>query len=252
VASGSAELSARIAKQTGTAQQLKGWLSRYFYLCMALVMTGLVVWGFSRTVNGSLYNGNPPRPLLLWIHAAVFSMWLIFFIAQSALVRARKLSVHRLLGWFGAGLAALMVLLGLAIAVVMARFDAAVLHQRDTDAFLAIPFGDIIMFGSCMAMAIYWRKKPEYHRRLVFTATCLLMDAPLDRFDFIFYHNLAFPVLDCLILLGVTRDWLVDRRVHKVYLYVVPALIIAQSLAMYAWRANPQSWQIITRSMVGW
>jgi hypothetical protein len=252
VASGSAELSARIAKQASTAQQLKTWLSRYFYLCMSLVMTGLVLWGFSRTVNGSLFHGNPPRPLLLWIHAAVFSTWMLFFIAQSALVRARKLSVHRLLGWFGAGLAALMVLLGLRIAMVMARFDAVVLHQSGTDAFLAIPFGDIIMFGVCIAIGVYWRRKPDYHRRLVFIATCLLMDAPLDRFDFIFDHNLGFPVLDCLILLGMTRDWLVDGRVHKLYLYVLATLIIAQSLAMYAWLANPRSWQVITHSILGW
>jgi hypothetical protein len=252
VASGSAGLAHRIEKQASTTQQFKTCLSRYFYFCMSLVMTALVLWGFSRTLSGSLFHGNPPRPLLLWIHAAAFSTWMLFFIAQSALVLARKVSIHRLLGWFGAGLAVAMVLLGLEIAVVMARFDAVVLHQSGTDAFLAIPFGDIIMFGSCMAMAIYWRRKPEYHRRLVFIATCLLMDAPLDRFDFMFDHNLSFPVLDCLILLGMTRDWLVDGRVHKVYLYALPALIIAQSLAMYAWRANPRSWQMITRSILRW
>ena len=218
---------------------------------MSLVMTGLVLWGFSRTVNASLVHANPPRPLLLWIHAAAFSTWMLFFIAQSALVRAQKVSVHRSLGWFGAGLASVMVFLGFAIAVVMARFDAVVLHQSGTDAFLAIPFGDIIMFGSCMAMAVYWRKKPEYHRRLVFIATCQLMDAPLDRFDFMFDHNLSFPTLDCLILLGMTRDWIVDGRVHKVYLYALPALIVVQSLAIYAWRVNPRWWQVITHSLLG-
>ena len=252
MASGGAELAARIEKQAGATRQFKTCLNRYFYFFMSLAMTALVLWGFSRTVNGSLFHGNPPRPLLLWIHAAAFSTWMLFFIAQSALVLTGKVSIHRLLGWFGAGLAALMLVLGLEIAVVMARFDALVLHQSGTDAFLAIPFGDIIMFGSCMALAIYWRRKPDYHRRLVFMATCLLMDAPLDRFDLMFDHNLGFATLDCLILLGMTRDWLVDGRVHKVYRYALPALIIAQSLAMYAWRANPQSWQVITRSILGW
>jgi hypothetical protein len=144
-----------------------------------------------------------------------------------------------------------MIVLGSMIAVVMARFDAVALHQSGTDAFLAIPFADIILFGSCMAMAIYWRKRPEFHRRLVFVATCLLMDAPLDRFDLVFDNNLGFAILDCLILLGMMRDWLVDGRVHKVYLHVLPALIIAQSLAMYAWLGNPQLWQVITHSILG-
>jgi len=39
-------------------------------------------------------------------------------------------------------------------------------------------------------------------------------------------HNLFYAALDCLILLGVVRDWVVDKRVHKVYLYALPSLIV--------------------------
>ena len=227
-------------------------MGRYFYLSMSLVLAALVIWGFSRTVNAALFHANPARPLLLWVHGAVFSTWLVFFITQSTLVRARKVSVHRLLGWFGAGLAAVMVVLGFTIAVVMARFDTAVLHQKGADAFLSIPFGDMIIFGSCIAMAIYWRKRSEYHRRLIFIASCQLMDAAIGRFDFMFNHNLFFPALDCLIVLGMVRDWVVDKRVHKVYLYALPSLIVVQSLAIYAWRMNPKWWQGITQAILGW
>ena len=227
-------------------------MGRYFYLCMSLVLAALVILGFSRTANANLFHANPPRPLLLWIHGAAFSTWMIFFIAQSALVRTRKVSVHRLLGWFGAGLAAVMVVLGFTIAVVMTRFDTVVLQQKGVDAFLSVPFVDMIIFGSCIAMAIYWRKKPEYHRRLVFIASCQLMDAAIGRFDFMFNHNLFYPALDCLIVLGIVRDWVVDKRVHKVYLYALPSLIVVQTLAIYAWRINPKWWQGITQAIMGW
>jgi len=128
VAIANAGLSARLDKEASTTKPLKAFLSRYFYLSMSLVLATLVVAGFSRTVNANLLHASPPRPLLLWIHGAAFSTWLVFFIAQSALVRARRVSVHRLLGWFGAGLATLMVVLGFTIAVVMARFDTVALH----------------------------------------------------------------------------------------------------------------------------
>ena len=121
---------APLEKEASTTKQLKTFLSQYFYLCMSLVLAVLVVWGFSRTVDTNLLHANPPRPRLLWMHAAAFSTWVIFFIAQSALVRVRMVSVHRFLGWFGAGLATLMVGLGLVIAVVMARFDGVVLINR--------------------------------------------------------------------------------------------------------------------------
>jgi hypothetical protein len=244
-------LAASIAKPTNAASAFKTFLGRYFYFGMSLVLATLVILGFSRTVNVNLFHGNPPRPLLLWIHGAAFATWIVFLIAQSALVRTRRLSVHRLLGWFGACLATFMVVLGFTIAVVMTRFDALVLHQKDVAPFLSIPFVDMILFGSCMALAIYWRKKPEYHRRLVFIASCELMDAAIGRFDFMFNHNLFYPALDGLILLGIARDWIIDRRVHKVYLYALPAFFVLQSLAIYTWRVNPPWWAAITRAILG-
>jgi len=142
--------------------------------------------------------------------------------------------------------------LGIAVAVVMTRFDTVVLKQKGVDAFLSVPFTDMIVFGSCIAMAIYWRKKPEYHRRLIFIASCHLMDAAVGRFDFIFNHSLFHPILDCLIVLGMARDWVVDKRVHKVYLYALPSLIVVQSFAIYAWRINPKWWQAITQAIMSW
>src|SRR5271157_3117088 len=161
--------------------QIKGFLSRYFYFCMSLLIAALVVGGFSRTVGAGLFHAAVPRPLLLWIHGAAFASWVVFFIAQSTLVRIHKVSWHRFFGWFGAGLATVMVPLGIATAIIMTRFDTVQLHQSGVEAFMAIPFYDMIAFGVIIALAIYWRKRPEFHRRLVFVATCGLMDAAIDR-----------------------------------------------------------------------
>jgi len=250
VSTANAAVASRIDKQVSTTNLLKIFLSRYFYLTMSFVLAGLVVWGFSRTVDDHLFHANPPRPLLLWVHGTAFATWIIFFILQSALVRVRKVSVHRFLGWFGAVLAPAMVVLGFTVAIVMTRFDTAVLHQTGIESFLSIPFADMVIFGACMALAIYWRKKPEYHRRLIFIASCQLMDAAIGRFDFFFNHNLFYPALDFLIALGMIRDWVVDGRIHKVYLYAIAPLIVVQSLAVYAWRLNPAWWQGITHAIL--
>jgi hypothetical protein len=230
-----------------------GILCRYFYFAMSLLVAALVVAGFKRTVNGNLFHPAVPRPFILWIHASAFAGWVIFFIGQSTLVRVHKVSWHRSIGWFGAGLATVMVPLGVATAIIMARFDTVQLHQNQSDAyaFLSVPFYDMIAFGVLIALAVYWRTKPELHRRLIFIATCGLMDAAFGRFDYIFNNNLFFACLDLLIVLGVGRDLLVDRRVHKVYAYALPVLIVGQSLAVYMWRSNPSWWQGITRAIMG-
>jgi hypothetical protein len=111
-----------------------GLLDRYFYFAMSLFVAAIVVWGFSHSVNANLFQAAVPRPLLLWIHAAVFSGWVVFFIFQSTLVRIHRVRWHRTVGWFGAALGTIMVFLGTTTAIVMGRFDAVRLHVPDADA----------------------------------------------------------------------------------------------------------------------
>ena len=66
-----------------------------------------------------------------------------------------------------------------------------------------------------------------------------------------FDHNLFYLALNCLIGLGMARDWVVDGRVHKIYLYALPAMIVVQSFAIYTWRVNPTWWAAITQAILG-
>jgi hypothetical protein len=227
-----------------------GVVEKYFYFAMSLLIAAIVVIGFSRTVNQNLFHPAIPRPFLLWIHGAAFSGWVGFYIFQSALVRSHNVKLHRQLGWIGVGLGALMVPLGFTIAIVMGRFDAARLHQSDA-AFLSIPFYDMIAFGVLLTLAISWRRQPELHRRLLFLATCCLLGAPFGRSDFIFYHYLFYPCLDGVMLLGVVRDLAINRRVHAVYRYAMPLLIVGQAIAVYLWQRSPDWWLTTTHAILG-
>ena len=251
MAVGNAGLAARLQKETVSITPLKSFLSRYFYFSMSLAMTGVIMWGFSRTVDQNLLHAKPARPLLLWMHGAAFSTWMVFFIAQSGLVRIRKVSIHRAIGWFGAVLAPLMVGLGLTVMVIMTRFDVTVLHQNGVQSFIGIGFWDMAMFGTCVALAILWRTKPDYHRRLIVVATCGLLDAGIGRFDFWFNHSIFYIGVDLFIVAGMLRDLVVDGRIHKVYLYALPVMIVGQGFVVYLWRVNPAWWQATTHAILG-
>jgi hypothetical protein len=225
-------------------------LDRYFYLAMSLVVAGIVVWGFSHSVDANLFHAAVPRPLLLWVHGIAFSAWVVFYILQSALVRTRNVRIHRTLGWFGAALGASMVVLGVAIALIMGHFDSYVLHLPQMEPFLIIPFYDMLAFGTLLTLAIFWRRRPELHRRLLFIATCGLLDAAFGRIDYIFFHNIYFVFVDAVIALGLVRDILVNRTVHPVYRYTLPPLVLAQTAATLIWANPPQIWLRITHSLL--
>jgi hypothetical protein len=90
--------------QTPSAsRKMAAVLNRWFYFGMTLLATVIAAYGFGRQIEPRLLEG-PARPVVLWVHAILFSFWMAFVIAQSALVRVRNVKIHRTLGWGGAGL----------------------------------------------------------------------------------------------------------------------------------------------------
>jgi hypothetical protein len=221
------------------------FLDRYFYFSMSLLIAVVVVFGFGQTIDHNLLHASPIPPFILTIHAIVFPGWVLFFIFQSALVRSRNVKLHRTLGWFGVALAVAIVVVGFLTARGMDRF---LLTQPDDPfpmkPFMIIQLTDLICFAVPFALAIYWRRRPEFHRRAVLIASCALTNAAFSRFPHMpLVWSPAGVVF--LIALGLGRDYLVNRRVHKVYLYALPLYIAVQILAMQTFTHAAAWWMRI-------
>jgi hypothetical protein len=234
------------------ATKFAGWLDRYFYFCMTLLVAAVIVYGFSHTVGESLIHPAIPRPGLLYLHAAVFSAWLAFYIFQSALIRTHNVRVHRLTGWFGVGLGAMVPPLGIATAITMVRFNTLNKLDPNAAAFMIVQFFDMVCFTITFALAIYWRKKPEFHRRLILIATCALAAAGFGRFPaYLLPPTIFYAGVDLLILLGVARDWIVNGKIHRVYRYALPAFIAGQTVVMYTEIHHAAYWMNFANAIIG-
>lgn len=228
------------------------FLEKYFYFFMALLIPAIVIYGFSFTIGQNLIHPAIPRPRFLYFHAAVFSGWLILFLVQSALVRTRNVRIHRTLGWFGFAHGIAIPLVGFPTAVIMTRFDFTRLHMTHAIADMVVPFWDMVAFSAAFGLAMYWRKKPEFHRRLILIATCCLTAAAFGRFpEKILPSVIFYAGVDALVLLGVVRDWLVMRTVHSVYLYALPALAFGQTFVMYADLHSSPWWMVVAHPLTG-
>jgi hypothetical protein len=202
-------------------------LRQNFYLLMSLLIAVVVVYGFSHTIDHNLLHASPIPPFILTIHAIVFPGWVLFFILQTALVRSRNVRLHRTLGWFGVAWAGGILVIGLLTAIGMDRFSLRQLHETYAPAFFIVQAMDLLCFAIPFTLAIYWRRRPEFHRRLMLIGSCALTDAAFGRFPLL--PLACSPAgVDAQIFLVIMRDLIVDRRVHKVYLYAFPLLIVVQ------------------------
>src|SRR5215469_7419923 len=83
-----------------------------FFSGMAAVALIAVLVGFARTYFlAGLFRAPLPN-VLVHIHGAAFTLWIILFITQISLVTARRVDVHRRLGLLGFMLAIVMIGLG--------------------------------------------------------------------------------------------------------------------------------------------
>src|ERR1700753_2190402 len=195
-----------IAGRTAKTQRAGLW-DKYFYFAMSLLMTVVVVYGFSLTMGARIIHPKTAPPIILYIHAFAFYGWLAFFIFQSALVRTHNVRLHRSMGWFGVGLGVVIPVLGISTAITMTRIRRMADSASDASALMLVPFFDIACFTTTFALAIYWRKKPEYHRRLILIASCALTAAGWGRFpSYILPDPVFYAGVDFLILLGIVRD----------------------------------------------
>ncbi|MGH2362512.1 MAG: hypothetical protein ACRDGM_18460 [bacterium] len=226
-------------------------LDEYFYFLMSLLVVVPVVYGFSFTIDKNLIHPAVPRPWVLYVHAIVFSGWLAFFTLQSGFVRARKTQWHRRAGLFGIVFGTAIPILGCTTAIAMGRFNTIALHATDAEQALIIPLFDMVCFTTAFALGVYWRKKPEFHRRLIFIATCVLTAAGFGRFPpEILLPYLFYGGVDLLILFGVARDLVVERRIHPVYLCAIPALVAGQSVVTYTFFHSSPLWVRIAHALL--
>lgn len=243
--------SAAIPARIHTTWQWRTWLRKYFYFAMTVLSAAILIWGFGHTVDGVLLHPSVPRPRILWLHSFVFSGWLVFAMLQTGLVRMRKVKAHRLLGWFGAALAAAMVVVGTITAIQLGHFDLQVMHQQGADTFEVVSFADMILFPALVTMAIIWRRNIELHRRLFLLATVELTGAGFGRIDWLFTHNLMFFCADALMCLGIVRDVAVDGRVHRVYKIAIPFIIVWHAGVTWMYLRPPVWWVHLAHTWMG-
>jgi hypothetical protein len=221
-----------------------------FYLGMALAVAFVVAYGFGPTANARLFHPRSPRPWILYVHVALFTAWVLLFIAQAALVRFRRVDWHRRLGLAGILIGGLMPPVGIATAIVMTRLNRA---GRNTggEAFLIVSFFDMLAFAVMFGLAIYWRRRPEYHRRLMLIASCGLTVAAFARFpSWLMPHNSWYFAVDALILAGVARDWIVMRGLNRAYLYGLPALVLGHAATIWIYLSRSPAWVAIAQALL--
>lgn len=160
---------------------------RWFFNGMAFAAALAVFAGFAPTYYLKGLYGAPALSPVRHLHGIVFTLWIVLFVAQTALVAARCVSWHRRLGIAGGVLAAAMLVVGTAVAIAAARqgpVPGLAPGLPPPLVFLVIPLGDLFAFAVLITAGLLGRRRAEFHKRFMLLATVAILPAALGRMVF--------------------------------------------------------------------
>ena len=210
-------------------------VERVFYGGMAILLCACVFIGFSPTYfQAGMLRAPLPSPIL-HIHGAVFTLWMLLFVVQAALISARRVKWHRSFGTVAFCLPPMMIVLGV-IAAIDALHRGVKIGPLDPAVSAAIPLVGIVGFTIVIYASWRARRRPDAHKRLVLIATMGLVAAAFGRFP---WDRIGLPPaagavtgLGVLLLILIIYELVTLRRVHRSTMWAAPVVFLTVALAV--------------------
>ena len=228
---------------------------RRFYGGMAIAILAVAILGFARTyfLRPLLPAPTPAPPgltHLVHLHAFLFTGWVLLLFAQTRLVAAGRIDLHLRLGVIAAGVAIIMVGIGVLVAL-HAVIRGVAPFGMDPHRFLIVPLVAITLFAVFVVAGIRARRRnPQAHKRYMLLGTIALLPPAVARWALLL--GLGPPVVLAVATLFlvplIVWDWKVLGRIHPVTLW--GGLLIALSGPARLLLARTDAWVAVSHWLV--
>ena len=200
---------------------------------LAVVFVGFAasyfLWPIIRSTHDLAGRPIPPSSaLIVHLHAAGFSAWMLLLVAQVRLVAASRMDIHRRVGAVVGWLVPLLVVTALMTAVRSARDGRNPGAPPDgpfVDAigFMAVPVGDVVVFVALVTAGLALGHRRDIHKRLMLLATVggLLPPATARM------GPVGLLVFAVLVLAPAARDFWCRARARWISLFVGLGILVS-------------------------
>ncbi len=217
---------------------------RSLFLLAAIGFPLIVLAGYFKTYYFSAFFDVPPvANKLVHFHGITMSVWVIYFVAQIALIRTKNIKLHITMGMVGIALAALVIVVGLATAYDSQLVRNSAPPGDNPHEFFILPVGDMLLFAVFLGGAIYYRKRPAEHKSLMLLTAINFLPAAIFRMplappQYTLWVAFGIPALIALACLG-WHTWK-HQKLNKVF--AVGVLMLISGLPIRLVIAKTETW----------
>jgi hypothetical protein len=220
---------------------------RLTYMALSLLMGLIAVVGFWPRYFGPLVFGSLVQPLLIHVHATVFTGWLALFCLQAYFAATKRIRLHMAVGKAGVWYGVLLIIVGLVTGVIR----SATSPPGKAEALLLAIVLDMAMFTGFFAAAVYYRKQPRLHRPLMVVAAASLLVAAVGRMEEWlpaepYQSPVALSIWSLPLFAAMLQEFRTTRRIQAIYWIGLAVFVMRQySVSPLAqtdgWRGFAQS-----------
>lgn len=222
---------------------------RFFFTAFSLVVLLLVCVAFApSSLLHEMYRRPAPPPFIV-LHGAMMAGWVALLVIQALLVSIGRNSWHIRLGHYGLYYAALLVPVGcIAVTISAARevhgHTSFMLPELNV---LGISLMQMLLFGAWVGAAGAFRRRPDFHKRLIVLATLSLLPNAIVRlsfnipfFDFLQTNLSILNAWAAFSFVVLAVDAARTRRLHPVFAF--GGLVTAASLYAVWFISRTNAW----------
>jgi hypothetical protein len=224
------------------------------YVGIAALASAIAAVGFWPSYFGPLLAGAVDAPTIIHFHAAVYVGWLAIFVTQTALAATGHVAAHIRVGRLAIAYGLLVIAAGLIAAFGMFVLRVEAGSVAEAQGRLLGPLVDMTVFGPLFAAAVYHRRTPDLHKRLMVVATSYLLIAAVGRMPFLGEPRNLFLVhlmWVAPILVAMAHDFWRQRRVHPIYVGGLALFLATGPAVRIAARAS-ETWRDVSGWLAAW
>lgn len=248
---------------------------RAFYIGATAFVIIVCIAGFGPSLIDQSRRTGPPTAMMV-AHGVITSVWLLLFLVQATLVAVRRTEAHRRLGVIGGIVGLAMIVIGVLALIEGARrgYDLSGDLGRATippgsprpmgEDAIAGTFGGFLglfVFGALVTAGLWFRHRPDIHKRLMLLALLDLTFVPLRHLSgYLIGHwpalygplSIAVPITSGLLLFApAIHDKATLGRIHPVSLWMPLALLVGTGLGFGIVQPSA-AWREVSLWLVGY
>jgi uncharacterized membrane protein YozB (DUF420 family) len=215
-----------------------------FFSGAALLMLAVIAYGFAPSfyMRGWMAPRDKMEPLiaLVVLHGVLFTVWMLLFVAQSCLVAAGRVDLHRRLGTVGFVLLPALALVAVFTSLGGVGRPLTAPEGIDPLSWLAKSLFTIPVFSILIALGLINRGRPRLHKRFMYIGMVSILAPGFGRMPLPLPPEIWGPVAtmllpDLFLLALMAWDVRSTRRPHAVTLAGSAGVLTMQVITPVVW-----------------